>query len=156
MGSRDTLRGRKMRAWIDPGMSCIRTAKLFASPPAGVPSDAEFAELEGVIRAGGGDPAALHYVRTLKRNNLTGGGPGGGKGGGGEGMGGGAAVASQSNLLDWAAQGLAQATKGVRTLLQGEKGRAGGRRGLVSVVRKRGTYVWSRVEGTVGRVTHEP
>lgn len=91
-----------------------------------MPSDAEFAELEGVIRAGGGDPAALHYVRTLKRNNLTGGGPGGGKGGGGEGMGGGAAVASQSNLLDWAAQGLAQATKGVRTLLQGEQGGAGG------------------------------
>ena len=73
------------------------------------------------MRATGADISPLQYVRTLKRNNLTGSAKaGGGGGGGGDSSG----LMSQTNLLDWAdktfGQGLSHVTKSMKTLLSGE------------------------------------
>ena len=70
----------------------------------------------------------LQYVRTLKRNNLTGTAAlKGGAGGGGDAL---SALTSQTNLLDWAdktfGQGLSHVTKSVKTLLSGKGGRLSG------------------------------
>ncbi|PNG99926.1 SEC1 family transport protein SLY1, partial [Tetrabaena socialis] len=101
-------------------MDKLRLAIIYILAYDGLPSDHELSELENIMRTGGADVTALQYVRTLKRNNLTG---SGGKGGGGaEAMGhhAGAPAASQTNLLDWAdktfGQGLSQVAKGVKTL----------------------------------------
>ncbi|PNH04798.1 SEC1 family transport protein SLY1 [Tetrabaena socialis] len=109
-------------------MDKLRLAIIYILAYDGLPSDHELSELENIMRTGGADVTALQYVRTLKRNNLTG---SGGKGGGGaEAMGhhAGAPAASQTNLLDWAdktfGQGLSQVAKGVKTLLSGERGGA--------------------------------
>jgi hypothetical protein len=79
------------------------------------------AELEALLRSGGVDATALTYVRSLKRNNLTGAGRAGAEA---LGHGPGGPAASQGNLLDWAdktfGQGLSQVAKGVKTLLSGE------------------------------------
>ncbi len=76
------------------------------------------------MRTGGADVTALHYVRTLKRNNLTGSGKASAEALGHHG---GASVASQNNLLDWAdktfGQGLSQVAKGMKTLLTGRENR---------------------------------
>lgn len=92
--------------------------------PTGLPSDSDLSDLESALRASGVDVTALQYVRTLKRNNLT------GQGAKADGMGGSSALglASQNNLLDWAdktfGQGLSQVTKVAKTLLSGEDDRA--------------------------------
>lgn len=85
---------------------------------AGLPSDSDLNELENALKSCGADVTALQYVRTLKRNNLTGAAKGGQEGGM-SGLG----LASQSNLLDWAdktfGSGLSQVTKVAKTLLSG-------------------------------------
>ncbi|EFJ40861.1 hypothetical protein VOLCADRAFT_69047, partial [Volvox carteri f. nagariensis] len=103
-------------------MDKLRLALIYVLAQDGLPSDQELSELEVVMRSGGADATALHYVRTLKRNNLTGSGKVGAEALGHHG---GAAVASQNNLLDWAdktfGQGLSQVAKGVKTLLSGAR-----------------------------------
>ena len=97
-------------------------ATLAADAP---PSTADADATDAALRAGGGDVAALAYVRSLRAFNLTGsttsgGPPGGGASAAGSGL---AALggASQSNLLDWAdralGQGLNAVAKGVNRLL---------------------------------------
>ncbi|KAG2499041.1 hypothetical protein HYH03_003226 [Edaphochlamys debaryana] len=103
-------------------MDKLRMALIYVLAHDGLPSDQEMSELEGVIRSGGADATALQYVRTLKRNNLTGSGKTGAEALGHHS---GAPAASQSNLLDWAdktfGQGLSQVAKGVKTLLSGAR-----------------------------------
>lgn len=100
-------------------VSCVGATASVAGA-AGLPSEQELSELEQVMRTGGADVTALQYVRTLKRNNLTGSGKGGA-----EAMGhhSGGTMPSQNNLLDWAdktfGSGLSQVAKGVKTLLSG-------------------------------------
>ena len=66
---------------------------------------------------------SLEYVRTLKRNNLTGAQMQ--KAAAAASSDGLAGLASQTNLLDWAdktfGQGLSHVTKSVKTLLAGER-----------------------------------
>lgn len=54
---------RHVRIWSD---------LFLKSAPAGMPGDGDYTELERVLRGSGVDTTALAYVRTLKRNNLTG------------------------------------------------------------------------------------
>ncbi|GIL46543.1 hypothetical protein Vafri_3525 [Volvox africanus] len=99
-------------------MDKLRLALIYVLAQDGLPSDQELSELEAIMRSGGADGTPLQYVRTLKRNNLTGSGKVGAEALGHHG---GTAMASQNNLLDWAdktfGQGLSQVAKGVKTLL---------------------------------------
>ncbi|GFR43762.1 hypothetical protein Agub_g4874 [Astrephomene gubernaculifera] len=103
-------------------MDKLRLALVYILAHDGLPSEQELSELEGVMRSGGADATALQYVRTLKRNNLTGSGKSGAEALGHHG---GAPMASQNNLLDWAdktfGQPLSQVAKGVKTLLSGAR-----------------------------------
>uniref|UniRef100_A0A7S0RXY2 SM/Sec1-family protein n=1 Tax=Chlamydomonas leiostraca TaxID=1034604 RepID=A0A7S0RXY2_9CHLO len=102
----------------------LRLACVWLLSYEGMPSDADLGELERVLKAAGVDTTALAYVRSLKRNNLTGArgpesAPGGGMGGSG------AAAQSSGALLDWAdktlGQGLSHVTKSIKTLVSGAR-----------------------------------
>lgn len=99
----------------------LRIALLYLLSYDGLPGDAELAELENSLKNSGADVTALGYVRTLKRNNLT----GAAKSAPAEGGGGFAGLSSQSNLLDWAdktfGQGISNVTKSVKSLLSGTR-----------------------------------
>ncbi|KAG1665641.1 hypothetical protein FOA52_011235 [Chlamydomonas sp. UWO 241] len=102
----------------------LRLALLWLLAYDGMPSDAELGEMEQALLASGADIAALSYVRTLKRNNLTGakGGPGAG---GAPQAADGSLLSSQAYVLDWAdktfGQGLSTVTKGMRSMMSGAR-----------------------------------
>lgn len=112
----------------------MRLVVLWLITQEGLPNEQELSEMEAALKSSSPPPSAssssapnppsldlspLHYVHTLKKNNLMGHGQGGGgskgsslgPGGGGEG-GLSSALASQAQLLDWAdktfGQGLSQ------------------------------------------------
>jgi hypothetical protein len=108
-----------MHAWL---LTPLHSACLH--PATGLPSDSDLGELDAALQATGVDVAPLQYVKTLKRNNLTGSAKASGGQGGGGGDGGAlSALTSQAHLLDWAdktfGQGISQVTKSVKTLLGG-------------------------------------
>eukprot|EP00798_Chlamydomonas_sp_ICE-L_P019994 gene19994-26707_t len=104
------------------GQDKLRMALIYLLSCEGIPSDSEMAGLEAAVKSAGGDTTAMAYVRTLKRNNLTGAAQ---KAGGPQTQEGLAGLASQSNILDWAdktfGQGLSTVTKGMKTLLGGSR-----------------------------------
>lgn len=75
------------------------------------------------VQAAGADVAPLVYVRTLKRNNLTGAKTGQPSASAGATAADGGLLTSQAHLLDWAdktlGQGLSSVTKGMKSLLSG-------------------------------------
>mmetsp|Transcript_36225 Transcript_36225/g.80602 ORF Transcript_36225/g.80602 Transcript_36225/m.80602 type:complete len:637 (+) Transcript_36225:105-2015(+) len=99
----------------------LRLAIIWLLAYDGLPSDSDLGELENALKGAGADVTALSYVRTLKRNNLTGTQPKGAAAGADTLS----ALASQGNLLDWAdkafGQGLSHVTKSVKTLLSGAR-----------------------------------
>eukprot|EP00955_Chlamydomonas_euryale_P088602 364397-Chlamydomonas_euryale.AAC.9 len=104
----------------------LRLAVLWLLAYDGMPSEAELHEMDAALKAAGADVAPLSYVRTLKRNNLTGaktGGPGGPTAAAAAAGVDGGLLASQGHLLDWAdktfGQGLSSVTKGMKSLLSG-------------------------------------
>jgi len=106
----------------------LRLAVLWLLAYDGMPSEAELHEMDAALKAAGADVAPLSYVRTLKRNNLTGaktGGPGGPTAAAAAAGVDGGLLASQGHLLDWAdktfGQGLSSVTKGMKSLLSGSR-----------------------------------
>ena len=63
------------------------------------PSNTDLGEMDAALHTAGADMSPLQYVRTLKRNNLTGAAKPGGGAGGDSGL---SALTSQTNILDWA------------------------------------------------------
>lgn len=100
----------------------LRLVLIYLLTCDGLPSDAEMSDLEAAVRNVGGDTMSLSYVRTLKRNNLTGAKHRAPAAASQDGL---AGLASQSNILDWAdkafGQGLSTVTKGVKSLLAGSR-----------------------------------
>ncbi|GFH10184.1 SM/Sec1-family protein, partial [Haematococcus lacustris] len=94
----------------------LRLALIWLLTTEGLPSEADLGDLEAALRSAGADVTALAYVRTLKRNNLT-----GARVDGQSSTGGLSSAQGGAALLDWAdktfGQGLSHVTKSVKTLL---------------------------------------
>ena len=132
----DLLAGRGDRAAVAQLLSAtgkgsaedkVRLAIVALLSAEAPPTAAEAEAVDAALRSSGADAAPLAYVRQMRTFNLTAGGGGGSMASMGAGMGapGGAGGAGAGGVLDWAdklyGQGLTAVTKGVKSLLAGNR-----------------------------------